>query len=242
MDIRIAKDARSGVNYPEIQVRFKSAFLWRHGWQKAIKMVDDWIRSWAEIKDIKISRLDLAVDFMGALPVLSSELTEVVTRIKKKKGYCVSGQYNEGWDRIGYTFGEKDLMGRIYDKRKEIGRSDKKWFEPLWKANGWEQGNPVTRVEFQIRRKIIKQMGICALEDLNTKIPGLWEYLSEEWLSIRVVGKDSHRTRWAISDFWLMVQSAAGLFGNVTEVSRLKQLKAKGETLRRLQEGMSLTS
>jgi hypothetical protein len=36
----------------------------------------------------------------------------------------------------------------IYDKKKEIVKSNKKWFEILWLKNGWEKEQSVTRVEF----------------------------------------------------------------------------------------------
>ena len=82
MQIRIFSDARSGLYFPELKITLRSPFLWRRGWQNAVQKVDEWIRIWANVTEVKISRIDIMVDIMGELPVLSSELKEVVTRCK----------------------------------------------------------------------------------------------------------------------------------------------------------------
>ena len=54
----------------------------------------------------------------------------------------------------------------MYDKKKEVTISGKKWFAHLWKEKGWEKGEAVTMVEFQCRRKILRMMQIETIEDL----------------------------------------------------------------------------
>ena len=95
LDIRIFMDAKSGMHFPELKVRLKSQFLWRHGYEEAIKKTDSWIRSWAKVTEVKISRIDIMVDIMGELPILSPELKEVVTRCKKKTEIGVYRRYAE---------------------------------------------------------------------------------------------------------------------------------------------------
>ncbi|MFC1954022.1 hypothetical protein ACFLU7_00490 [Chloroflexota bacterium] len=231
MQIRIFSDAKSGLYFPELRIAFRSPFLWRHGWKDAVRKTDEWIQSWANVIEIKISRIDIMVDFMGQLPILSPELIEVVTRSRKKREFGIYERYAEGKKASGYRFGANELICRIYDKTTEIIRSDKKWFETLWERAGWQQGEPVTRVEFQCRRKMIRQMQIETMEDLFSKMPDLWRELSSDWLTIRIIQNDSHRTRWNISDVWLVVQDAVSRFGYLTGVSRLKQLKSKKDTL-----------
>ena len=240
LDIRIFMDAKSGMHFPELKVRLKSQFLWRHGYEEAIKKTDSWIRSWAKVTEVKISRIDIMVDIMGELPILSPELKEVVTRCKKKTEIGVYRRYAEGKKPSGYTFGANELMCRIYNKTLEIIRSDKKWFEHLWSENGWEIGKAVTRVEFQCRRKIIRQFWIDTIDGLFLKIPDLWAYLAAEWLAIRIISNDSHRTRWPPSEFWRSVQYAVAWFGITTGVSRIKQLKAKSSILENVARGYML--
>ena len=231
LDIRIFIDAQSGKYFPELKVRFKSQFLWRHGWQDAVRKVDDWIRTWAVVTEVKVSRMDITVDLIGKLPVLSPELSEVVTRANKKREFGVYERYSEGRNPNGYRFGAGELICRIYDKVKEIKRSDKKWFEHLWSQNGWIKGYDVIRVEFQCRRKVIRQMRIETIDDLITNVPDLWKYLTTEWLSVRIIQSDSHRTRWPISEFWYSVQRSLEWFGHVVGVSRIKQLHSRMDSL-----------
>jgi hypothetical protein len=231
IQIRVFPDARSGLHFPEMKVILRSQFLWRHGWQDAVRRTEEWIHYWANVTEIKISRIDIMVDFMGQLPILSTELKEVVTRSKKKREFGTYERYAEGKKANGYRFGENELMCRIYDKTVEILRSDKKWFEEIWSGKGWQKGKPVIRVEFQCRRKIIRQMQIVTTKDLFAIVPDLWRELTAEWLTIRIIGNDTHRTRWPMSEFWKVVQNAVSCFGHLTGVSRLKQLKSKKETL-----------
>lgn len=233
LDIRIFADARSGEHFPELKIRFKSQFLWRHGWQDAVRKVDEWLRTWAYVIEVKVSRIDITADFMGKLPILSPELREVVARPRKKRTFGTFERYSDGNEPSGYKFGENDLSCRIYDKTKEINISGKKWFEYLWVKKGWIEGKAVTRVEFQCRRKILRMMQIDAIEDLFLKVPDLWRYLTGEWFTVRVIQNDSHRTRWPITGFWQVVQSAGSCFGEVTGVSRLKQMKARKDILER---------
>ena len=131
-------------------------------------------------------------------------------------------------------------MCRIYDKTTEIKRSGKTWFEHLWGESGWGKGKAVTRVEFQCRRKVIRQFQIETLEDLFSKVPDLWKYLTVEWFGIRVIQNDSHRTRWPASEFWRIVQCSVAWFGQTTGVSRIKQLRAKSVNLESIARGYML--
>ena len=233
LDIRIFVDAKSGEHFPELKVRFKSQFLWRHNWKDAVRKVDEWIRTWAYVTQVKISRIDITVDIMGKLPVLSPELREVVTRARKRRVFGTFERYSDGYEPSGYKLGKNDLSCRIYDKTKEVSISGKKWFENLWSKKGWGKGKVVTRVEFQCRRKVIRMMQIETLEDLFLKMPDLWRYLTVEWLTIRIIQNDSHRTRWPITGFWQVVKSAGSCFGETVGVSRLKQMKANKDILER---------
>ncbi len=190
--------------------------------------------------EVKISRIDPMVDYMGQLPILFPELKEVVSRSRKKSEFGVYERYAEGNKPSGYRLGKGEILCRIYNKTIEILRSDKYWFEHLWIANGWEKGQPVTRVEFQCRRKLIRMMKIETIEDLFLKVPDLWKYLTLEWLTIRLIQDDSHRTRWPTSRFWTVVQFSMVWFGEITGVSRIKQLRAKSVNLENIARGYML--
>lgn len=238
IQIRIFPDARSGINFPELKITFRSQLLWRHDWRDEVRRIHDWVCSWADVIETKVSRVDITVDFIGPLPKLSPELREVVTRARNKREYGTYERYSEGKHQTGYRFGANDTLCRIYDKTNEILRSDKKWVEHLWADKGWVKGETVTRVEFQCRRKIIRGMQIETIEDLFLIVPDLWKMLTVEWLTIKMVKDDSHRTRWPISEFWRTVQDSLSCFGQISGVSRIKQMRPKGEMIERQLKGM----
>lgn len=195
--------------------------------------MDEWLRTWAYVIEVKISRIDITADFMGKLPILSPELREVVARPRKRRVFGTYERYSDGSEPSGYRFGENDLSCRMYDKTKEVNISGKKWFEHIWRKKGWEKGKAVTRVEFQCRRKIIRLMQMRTIEELFLKVPDLWRYLTVEWLTIRIIQGDSHRNRWPITEFWQVVQNTGSYFGEVAGVSRLKQMTARKDILER---------
>ncbi len=104
-DIRIFSEARSGSNFPELKVRFKSMFLWREGWAASVQKMDEWLRTWVEVSEVKVSRVDLTVDFLGPLPDLSPALKEVITRAKSKREFGNYERYAQGKQQNGYRFG-----------------------------------------------------------------------------------------------------------------------------------------
>jgi hypothetical protein len=129
------------------------------------------------------------------------------------------------------------LMCRIYDKLHELKRSDKAWFKELWLKNGWKEDSPVMRVEFQIRRTLLRGMQVNTPTDLEAQVADLFKYTSTDWLTIRNEQSDTHRTRWPINSLWLAVQSATEQFGQLTGVSRLGQMRPRYNHLKAQMRG-----
>lgn len=237
LGVRICDKPGGGRHFPEVLVSCRSAFLHRHGWKAAIERVTQWLKQWALIGGIQVSRLDIFRDVQTPLPTLGEDFRGVVTRAKKKTGH---GEHREGgmafrWDQVGlqrsgYTVGKGDLLCRIYDKGMEILKTGKDWFRDLWKQNGWVEGEAVTRIEFQCRRKFLKTMGIDLITDIENGLADLWVYLTGQWLTIREVGNGLQRTRWKLTGFWQVVQAAVDLFGMICGVTRCKQVRSSIRT------------
>ena len=215
--IRIHEKAQHGKYFPEVKVIFRSEFLWRNGWQAAVKTVVEWLETWLEYDRIIVSRCDLTADFNLPLPILDTELRQVITRAVNKRDFQKGGldisRFSQGKQLSGYVIGGKELHCRIYNKLLELSKNTKSWFYPLWEVNGWQQGEPVTRVEFQCRRNFLRSMQTYSVQDLIWQIADLWRVLVFEWLTIREIGTDSHRSRWPLIEFWLLVQGALDQFG-----------------------------
>lgn len=231
--LRIAETALGGLYYPEVHAAFNSAYLWREQWKGAAESLESWVRDWAEVSATTIARCDLTLDVCGPMPTLSPDLREVVTRARSRSERGVL-EFERNSSSAGvetYRFGKNDLLGRIYDKRKEALRSNKDWFKVLWASQGWGEDEPVTRVEFQGRRKFLRKYQVNTVEDLDAQMGDVWKYLVERWLTIRDVADDGHRHRWPMSDFWRCVQESTAQFGVPTGVSRLDQTRPRLESL-----------
>jgi len=128
----------------------------------------------------------------------------------------------------------------VYDKRTEIVHSNKAWFEAMWRKEGWDGVSPVTRVEYQGRRKFLKSMQVETVEDLENQLADLWRYFTS-WLSLRDKGSDSNRRRWPVKSFWRIVVDAVPAFGQITGVLRIAQRKPRLDSLSRLGRGVMVT-
>lgn len=103
-----------------------------------------------------------------------------------------------------------DIMGQIYDKTKEIQKSKKHYFEPIWQANGWDGLSPIRRVEFRFRRKGLASFDLNDLYDVLAQVPLLWEYATQHWLRCVDLSSssDTNKSRLPSHPVWLTVQGA----------------------------------
>ena len=95
----------------------------------------------------------------------------------------------------------------------------------------------MTRVEFQCRREYLKTMQTNTVQDLIYQIADLWRNLTYEWLILREIGNDSHRDRWALTEFWKLVQDSLDCFGEITGITRLTQQRPKYQKISRQLRG-----
>lgn len=238
--VQFAARAEGGKHFPEINVRFSSAYLWRCGWQAAFFYVDRWIRQWAIGESHIVSRVDLCLDMAEGLPdvdIHGASGPEVVTFAQTKTDFAIERRM-QGILDTGFRFGQGKLMCRIYDKIAEIAHSDKLWFFDLWKNNGWTGDTAVTRVEFQARRTHLKSQQITTIYDLESQMADLWRYFCKGWLSLRDQTGDTNRRRWPVKPFWKTVQGAISYFGSVTGVRRLTQRAPKLDKMGQLARGL----
>ncbi len=128
----------------------------------------------------------------------------------------------------GLTIGSGDLMLRIYDKVTELKRTratnKQQVFSEIWGLNTYDE-QPVTRIEYQIRRPKLREFSdeegnqINTVFDLVNALKSLWRYLTTEWTrhTDNPVDRNHHQSRSKVSDFWEKVQAVVwtGVFGYV---------------------------
>lgn len=187
-------------NNPSFFVTFKSQALWRtsayelHGkflaWAISVGLVPT--------REETLSRVDYAFDYH--LPEIDFNEDCFVSRSSK------DSQHREHGKVQTFTLGRGDIILRVYDKVAEISeQSDKVWFFDLW---GRDQD--VWRIEWQVRKPVLRELGIVTFEDLRLAYGDLLRHLSEQHTTLRIPGNDPNRSRWPLHPLWIDLQERIG--------------------------------
>jgi len=229
-DFLIAFMDKEMPNNAPVHIRFLSSYLWSFGLQDALSNFMEWFSYFSvKVTKNKLSRIDTCVD-SDEIRFVQNDVKNVVTRAKCKTEHFVNEEYIEGLVFSGLTVGRGNpLLARIYNKSLEINKSGKVWFHQIWLEHDWDKNNEVWRVEFQIRRPALKELGITSCEDFLQKQNELWSYLTENWLSLRS-RTDQNVTRMKVKRKWRLVQQA----GMDYQPSPLIRKKIKEGNIQRL--------
>ncbi|WP_293813706.1 phage/plasmid replication protein [uncultured Aquitalea sp.] len=179
-------------NNPSFFVTFRSQALWQYGTQALHQRFMQWVDEvgLVSVKPPSLSRVDFTFDYH--LPERDFDLASFVSLAGK------DSQYRENGTEQTFSFGKGDVMLRVYDKISEIAQqSDKVWFFPLW---GVEAG--VWRIEWQVRKALLKRFGIRTMDDLFERQADCLRYLAAEHDSISRPNQDSNRSRWPLHPLW----------------------------------------
>jgi len=102
----------------------------------------------------------------------------------------------------GIRVGSGDVVGVVYDKRKELvdsGSKDRMLVEEgRWKEGGWNGEDPVTRIEIRLRGDALTEIGArkpqCCdpgtgeLLPIQDYIPRIWSTFATKWLRLTEPG------------------------------------------------------
>lgn len=178
---KIANSLEPG-SRPNVMVEIRSEALWRLGTEKAIKISLGLLEANRGcIIEAKISRLDLCCDFLLHDKHWSQSLMDyAVTRATDFTPYYTHKKLT------GIRIGKDIISARLYDKALEIKQQSKKyWMYDIWGINEPPQGKKIIRIEFQLRREVLKQLGLKNVEDLFQKIDEAWAYCTKKWLKFQ---------------------------------------------------------
>ncbi|HNB02288.1 MAG TPA: hypothetical protein PLK61_10815 [Nitrosomonas sp.] len=211
-------------NNPSFFVKFRSLALWREG---AIAMHQRFMQ-WAErlglmpLKTEGLSRVDFSFDYH--LPVIDFDEDNFVSLSVKDTQYRKDGKIQT------FKLGESDVVLRIYDKVAEIEeQSGKSWFFELWgiAENVW-------RVEWQVRKDILKRFGIRTFADLQDGQGDVLRYLVTEHSTLREKIDDSNRSRWPLHPLWIDLQEQIDKLENQGIYREIDQQAILNERLMRM--------
>jgi hypothetical protein len=110
-------------------------------------------------------------------------------------------------DMTGIAVGRGDLSARLYDKPLEIRQKSKKiWMFDVWKIKEVPEGKKIIRVEFQLRREVLKELNLETVDELFKRLGNTWVHCSQKWLKFcDRPGLQSHQRK--TLPFWLAVQN-----------------------------------
>lgn len=147
------------------------------------------------------------------------------------------GQVYENYKPSYVSLGKGDFMLRCYDKTVELLHDSvkKDFFQQLWFDQFGYVPEHVTRIEFQIRRAVSKELQINTVGDLASKLNAVWQYCCGSsdgdqpgWA--RFVAKDitdsdrrnKHHNRYATAVIWDFVRSVQFGQGRTFRLERIK--------------------
>lgn len=191
--------SRPGKKLPMAYVKVSAEYLAHKGPRPVLEELLALLADLGELKGTNlVSRVDLAADFVSDFAMDSWDRSAWVTRASEIQAHS-KDQHFTGWS-IGMG---GVIAARLYDKTREIIQSGKDWAMLLWLPAGWKSGETVWRLEFEIKREVLKQMGLSDLASVLANLGSLWRYASKEWLRLTVPNlDDATRSRWPTHPLW----------------------------------------
>lgn len=188
---------------PSVVVEVRSETLWTHGPDSCVQRVRALIETaGGEVSEVRVSRVDVCADVLLPADEWRESLRDqMVTRAVKMAAY------HSGDKLSGFMVGRGVVLCRLYDKALEIAeQSQKTWMYKVWGIGEVPSGHKVIRVEFEVRREVLKDAGLGDWDLLRDGLENLWAYCSQKWL--RVVVEKTHHTTERLLDWWRVVQGA----------------------------------
>ena len=191
--------SRPGKKLPMAYVKVSAEYLAHKGPRVVLEELKALLADLGKLTGIiLVSRVDLAADFVSAYLMDSWDRSAWVTRASEIQSHS-KDQHFTGWS-IGMG---GVIAARLYDKTREIIQSGKDWAMLLWLPAGWKSGETVWRLEFELKREVLKQLQLSSLESVLDHLTGLWRYASTQWLRLTVPNPDdATRSRWPTHPLW----------------------------------------
>ena len=194
----LSKQPQALDDTPNVYVSLGSEILWKLGVRSTVDLVQSHLRDFGgTVAAIKVSRCDPCVDLLIpgglSLPFLQAHL---VPRHRDES------HFQKGEVLESFYVGAKGahIQWRLYDKGAEILQGGTKlWFLDVWKL---ADGRHVWRCEFRID----------SLDDLERSLASLWQYLTEDWVSLRIPD-NPNATRRTVHPLSITLQECAARFG-----------------------------
>lgn len=207
-------DRQEPANFPNVFVSPLSKSLWTIGVKGIVDLIIEHIAVMkGDIESITPSRLDVCVDFHVPGGISEQWIDKhIVSRADKVRKHL-----DKSTLQTFYVGGlATSIQMRIYDKSVEVRNSGKTWMQKVWQTDCDED---VWRIEFQLRREVLREFNMESISDVRDGLRSLWSYLTEKWFSLRETDSE-HTSRRTVCPFWEAVQAAGLSLEGQMEVER----------------------
>ncbi len=237
-------------SFPNCCIEIHSMSCWNPGWKAVLERFYELLdHLGCFIRKETVTEFHITVDLLGVDYTRTGliDYRRWLTKAPKK----ISPTY-EYYIPNYISFGKGDFMLRCYDKPADLKHDDVKrdFFYNIWFSRAGYVPEHVTRIEFQIRRTVSKELEINTIEDLETKLDAIWQYCTTFWArfcakKLRASDRTSkHQSRFATAFLWEFVRSVS--FSNSPEPPvKLERIKPPPQTniefLQKLLAGVALS-
>lgn len=198
-------------------------------------------------KHILVNRMDLAADFLMSSPLTLEWLQPRKVARQTKWHPEMDGDRLETY-YVGDMKKSYVLM-RIYDKIQQMRvepsarhvlehwpEAHRPTIEGQIGKRPEERDTHVWRVEFEVKKPVLRQFGLIYLQDIAEQHQAIWRGLTEDWISFR---EDTEKWRTNVwrrqtSPFWVDVQNAAGSLEKAVRTRGPAKPTGGGEAIRRM--------
>jgi hypothetical protein len=217
---RIAVARAAATSMPVAYVQISSESLLLEGMDRVLQELTIILKTIAVVKSgPHASRADIRVDFVTSVDLSAFGVEAWLTRARDKAKRYVGRKFS-GWS-IGLG---GNVSARLYDKLLELEKSCKWYMRGVWVARGWDGKESVQRLEFQLERTALVELGVDTVSDLIAKLPALWLYCTTDWLRLKIPSAtDDTATRWSDHPFWLEMVCAWGGGNGIVPASRCRK-------------------
>lgn len=179
-------------NRPNFFVKFRSIALWHHGALGLHQRFLAWAASIGMMayQPERLSRVDFAFDYF--LPEIGFDEDSFISQADKDNQHRKNGKLQT------LKFGTDQVVLRIYNKCDEIDEvSHKTWLYELWGID-----HDVWRIEWQVRKNMMRALGISSFNSLAERQGDLLRLLVKDHTTLRTKTNDCNRSRWPLHPLW----------------------------------------
>lgn len=228
MSLRIGSWLEPGPR-PSVMAELRSETLWTHGPQGAVDRLRKIIGGMGgQIVHERASRVDPCVDVLVPASIWRAQILDhTVTRAAHAAPFFRNKRLT------GLQIGKGTIMCRMYDKPLEIvQQSSKFWMWDVWGVASIDKDHRIIRVEFQLKREAIKDLGIDTFTDLIGNSQGLWAYCTSRWLRV-VDDALQHHTMQHEKPWWSVVREGGSGAMQANPLIRAKAIRSDEDRLAR---------